>query len=273
MAGHGGGLQVQISGTRHTFGVQSENCHSDDRNYFYCSETFGNFLRSSPSTATVLCPLDLKLKNLISVIIVFVVYNNSFRSNDCDFMSLDETSPNARRSRSILSQNQVIEIFGWKFTADYASGKVRAAVVAKQYGVTAKAVRDIWVGRTWYRETHHLDPSRPDTAKRLMRKIGRPKGARDLKPRTKKIIDGTSKSRDEISCDKLRKLQLAELAAASLHLASNSSLPVDSRARMDATEYVLSEELSANFADPFHGDWPYWERSMGSEEFQVADFL
>lgn len=61
----------------------------------------------------------------------------------------------SRGRRSILTKDQAIEIFGWKFTAGFASGRVSAPLVAKRYGVTAKAVRDIWVGRTWYRETHH----------------------------------------------------------------------------------------------------------------------
>ncbi len=54
------------------------------------------------------------------------------------------------------------------------------------FGVSPKTIRDIWVGRTWYRETFHLDPSRTDAHERLGRHIGRPKGVKDSRPRRRK---------------------------------------------------------------------------------------
>ncbi len=45
--------------------------------------------------------------------------------------------------------------------------------------VSEKTVRDIWTGRTWSRETWHLDTSRNLQLKQL----GRPKGCRDSQPR------------------------------------------------------------------------------------------
>ena len=61
----------------------------------------------------------------------------------------------------------------------------RALALAKIHGVSVKTVRDIWTGRTWYRETYHLDPSKPPMLDRLMKKMGRPKGVKDSKPRKK----------------------------------------------------------------------------------------
>ena len=54
-----------------------------------------------------------------------------------------------------------------------------AAHVSKIYGVSEKAVRDIWTGRTWSKETWHLDASRS----RPLKKMGRPVGRQDTKPR------------------------------------------------------------------------------------------
>ena len=93
----------------------------------------------------------------------------------------------ALKTRAKLSVEQVIEIFQNKGTTATSS----AAVVARQYGVSEKTVRDIWKGRTWCGETWHLDTSRVVQTKR----IGRPKGCKDSKPRKPKA-DG----RDEASC-------------------------------------------------------------------------
>ena len=84
--------------------------------------------------------------------------------------------PSASKPRARLSEAQVIAIFQAK---DSASA---AAKVAMVYGVSEKAIRDIWKGRTWSRETWHLDTSRP-----LQLKLtGRPKGCRDTKPRKRR---------------------------------------------------------------------------------------
>jgi hypothetical protein len=56
----------------------------------------------------------------------------------------------------------------------------KAAVV---YGVSEKAVRDIWKGRTWARETWRFDTSRP----LQLKLVGRPKGCKDRNPRKKRV--------------------------------------------------------------------------------------
>ena len=58
-----------------------------------------------------------------------------------------------------------------------------ALTVASKYGVSAKVVRDIWNARTWYRETLALQPLRADVYERSAKAFGRPKGAKDRKPR------------------------------------------------------------------------------------------
>ena len=82
----------------------------------------------------------------------------------------------ASKPRATLSVAQAITIF-----RDRASS-ISAAEIATCYGVTEKAVRDIWKGRTWSKETGHLDTSRT----RQSKPVGRPKGRKDLKPRKKR---------------------------------------------------------------------------------------
>ena len=97
-----------------------------------------------------------------------------------------------RGRRAVLSREQVINIFRLRNASCSATGSKRdgvgATVVARFFGVSSKTVRDIWVGRTWYRATQHLDPSRADAFERLQKRPGRPKGAKDRKPRTRRFL-------------------------------------------------------------------------------------
>jgi hypothetical protein len=96
--------------------------------------------------------------------------------------------------RAILSRDQVINIFRLRKSSCIATGSnyegVGATIVARFFGVSSKTVRDIWTGRTWYRATQHLDPSRADALERLQKHPGRPKGSKDRKPRTRKFQAG-----------------------------------------------------------------------------------
>ena len=86
--------------------------------------------------------------------------------------------PSAPKPRARLSEAQVIAIFQVKGSASPATR------VAAVYGVSEKAVRDIWKGRTWSRETWHLDTSRP----LQLKLVGRPKGCKDSNPRKMRAI-------------------------------------------------------------------------------------
>ena len=57
------------------------------------------------------------------------------------------------------------------------------------YNVSEKTIRDIWKGRTWFRDTLHLDAARADLADRLQRRPGRPRGSKDVRPRRRKCLD------------------------------------------------------------------------------------
>jgi hypothetical protein len=87
--------------------------------------------------------------------------------------------PNAR-----LTQDQAIDIFNMKSSA------LTAVKIAVSYGISEKAVRDIWKGRTWSRETRHLDT----TSTVVLKKVGRPIGRRDQKPRKKRVVTAPNHS-------------------------------------------------------------------------------
>ena len=94
----------------------------------------------------------------------------------------------ALKTRAKLSENQVLEIFQLK----KGMSTHTAAQVARQFEVSEKTVRDIWTGRTWSSETWPLDTTRVLEHKR----IGRPKGRRDSKPRQHRIRREDSERED-----------------------------------------------------------------------------
>ena len=88
---------------------------------------------------------------------------------------------NVAKPRAILNEAQAVQIFQIKVAANSFMRPCSSAVkIAVLFGISEKAVRDIWKGRTWGSETCHMDPTRPV----LIRKdVGRPKGCKDSKPR------------------------------------------------------------------------------------------
>jgi hypothetical protein len=113
---------------------------------------------------------------------------NAASSNHLDH--LDPSGHNQarikRHGRAILTNEQAQAIFRHKPTAS-TKDRSKASVLSRIYGVSIKAVRDIWVGRTWYRATFHMDHSKPFSPERLEKKAGRPSGCKDSVPRARKI--------------------------------------------------------------------------------------
>jgi len=101
-----------------------------------------------------------------------------------------------------LDINQATAIYRLKFLASTSSSAPDAqvsssALVAAQYGVSSKTVRDIWNRKTWIYATaqpivqEHAssdDPAHIDITSLQLRpsKVGRPKGSRDKMPRARK---------------------------------------------------------------------------------------
>jgi len=81
-----------------------------------------------------------------------------------------------RKCRAKLTGTDVIKIFELKLRSGHATE------VASMFGVSEKAIRDIWTARTWAKETWHLEPSRA----LVIKQTGRPRGRKDSKPRKMK---------------------------------------------------------------------------------------
>ena len=92
-------------------------------------------------------------------------------------------SQESGRPRLLLSNEEAREIFKLQTTHGYPSLHAASVVFAKKYGVSPKAIRDIWTGRSWLEATFSLwnADERP-----VRRTIGRPKGKKDSKPRKSK---------------------------------------------------------------------------------------
>lgn len=101
-----------------------------------------------------------------------------------------KTSIEACKTKAILTDDQAVEIFQVKLANESLDpgdkGKRSARAVGRQYGVSDKTIRDIWTGRTWFRETLHLDKTRADKTYRL-KSPGRPKGSKDKEPRQRSV--------------------------------------------------------------------------------------
>jgi hypothetical protein len=79
----------------------------------------------------------------------------------------------------VLTPQMAVFLYKSKLTNPTLS----AGTIAKLIGVNDKTIRDVWCGRTWARETKHLDPTRRD--KPNPPGAGRPIGAKDKKPRAR----------------------------------------------------------------------------------------
>jgi hypothetical protein len=62
------------------------------------------------------------------------------------------TGAQNKMTKATLTDQDAVEIY----LARYAKGRHDAALLAGRFNVTAKAIRDIWRRRTWWRATRHL---------------------------------------------------------------------------------------------------------------------
>ena len=91
---------------------------------------------------------------------------------------------NLNRTRVVLAHDQVRRIFSLKNQHGCTSLRAASALCARQYGVCAQTIMDIWKGRTWLDTTYDMwdEDERPES-----KPIGRPKGRKDSRPRTKSV--------------------------------------------------------------------------------------
>ena len=158
-----------------------------------------------------------------------------------------------KRSRAILSEAQAIEIFTLKFPKDIITHRLEpsAGKVASGYGVSEKTVRDIWKGRTWRRSTLNLDPSQDaDAPKKRLKQAMRMDACRPEKLQPYRICLNQMClwCSEAARRDQCRKPELNDTAKS-----------------IDFYLFTMSQHSEASEpADPFHSDWPAWERDSDS---------
>ena len=95
----------------------------------------------------------------------------------------------------MLTSQQAVEIFKARPLGDSLTKP--SITLSERYHVSPKTIRDIWNGRSWYKETYMLDKDKPPIAHRLCTRPGRPPGKKDSQPRRKN--DSKSRSNWYIS--------------------------------------------------------------------------
>jgi hypothetical protein len=187
----------------------------------------------------------------------------------------------ACKTRAILTEDQAVQIFtlnmAHKVNMDGQS--ISATAIANTFGVSEKAVRDIWKGRTWQRETMHLNS---DCKQRscILKMPGRPKGSKSLQH---------SDSRHTITPGiqiKMMKLKGTQNHAMSTGVSkSEAKRETPSPTTAPTGSFIIEDSLSSQVLllsfsspnpllcfpeaeqplpghsredDPFHDDWPHW---------------
>ena len=146
-----------------------------------------------------------------------------------------------KKKRTVLSEQDARHIFQNK-PPQGRRDRRHADMLASLYGVSVKTIRDVWNGRTWYRSTCHLDPSKVINLHRLQRKRGRPLGTKDSKPR---VVN-------EVICHMPQPKPSLPAAAGLIEVLRQAP------ASLAGWMYAGSLAVSSGWDDPFHDDWPFW---------------
>ena len=159
----------------------------------------------------------------------------------------------ACKTRAVLTKQQAIRIFEIKLASN--SGGIEqpsAQLTAHHFGVSEKAIRDIWKGRTWIRETMHLDPKRVERVG-LLRLPGRPRKSKQNRgiKANEALPAKQPKSTAFTNPSSLPKQD------------ENSNLLFPMTPIQPDWVWVTWPELeplpeSSTEEDPFHDDWPHW---------------
>ena len=99
------------------------------------------------------------------------------------------------RTRLVLNHKKAREIFQLKECNEFPSLHSGSVLLASKYHVSAKAIRDIWSGRSWLEATFDLWDVKDRPEKKI---LGRPKGKKDSKPRLSKVSkEGANSAQDQ----------------------------------------------------------------------------
>ena len=193
-------------------------------------------------------------------------------------------SVKACKTRAILNETQALQIFQMKVLQNqtHLCKTEYTQKIADIFGVSEKAVRDIWKGRTWRRETMHLEIGCIGNAL-SMKLPGRPKGSKNacnVSKNTDSNIKRTVNSSMSATCA----AQTNDLQSSSTFENSGHESLNEQMSRNTTTPSVQSITLSApeewtipmpmlqfwgqepakplpepsNPDDPFHDDWVHW---------------
>ena len=202
----------------------------------------------------------------------------------------DENFQNAlslRNRRIVLTSDEARAIFMSKPPL-LKNVKVHTTTLAKVYGVSAKTIRDIWVGRTWYRATYFLDDTKAACVERLQKKLGRPRGAKDVRPRTKRMsaleqVESGQKyslgsnfqqnigtlldwSQPKIGDEVKQGLPNFPASSGLKEATDWPSQDFEAQPEQGPVDWAayLANGLGgfSQFTDPFHNDWAFWPNEV-----------
>ena len=155
-----------------------------------------------------------------------------------------------RKARAVLTAEQAVMIFQIKLSNQTVTKRQRISLcsVARSYGVSEKAVRDIWKGRTWLRETALIDPGRP-----------LPVALRSLASAvsTEQISNASAWWDKDQTKSYSNDLTAACLIVADMLVTGKTTTRIES-GRPWSTDEVPPLPESSGTDDPFHDDWRYW---------------
>ena len=193
----------------------------------------------------------------------------------------------------MLKESDAIILYKLKFNASGSKhfAKGRCGPISKLFGISARAVRDIWNRKTWAYATRHLWSSEdsfeqgsdwtessskvlPTTTVfffrrlekrvtvlqvgsgkqselKMMRRVGRPKGSRDKKARVKKIVLAQTILSDHDWAMKSSPHGFCDQTFAYSQKTCTTSNTSDGLSWIDFLRFSAE-------SDPFRLDWPHW---------------
>lgn len=174
------------------------------------------------------------------------------------------------RPRAILNETQAIDIFHIKLAAN-ASMQARPSPVqvAFLFGISEKAVRDIWKGRTWAKETHHLDPTRQVP---MQKRCDRPRGSKGSMPR--KISRHWNLGIEHNPMIPILETDITSIDACAAISSSQQHCDGDVKQRRNSIsisgsidrqlhEWTEGKSKPLKLVDPFRLDWVDWASATG----------
>ena len=203
--------------------------------------------------------------------------SSAFGNTTCEAQLAELTQTPARRPRrksiskrsglprAILTKEQVVSIFEVHLANESlpqrSAGRYSAATVAKNYGVCEKAVRDIWNGRTWFRETNRCRKnsvsckiSSPTSLSQPINAAAAGKKELSTEEECEHIPSGCSSGADDTDCSDHGSVIGDAIASMECDWALLDS---ESEESSDIASFEQADGVE-DFQDPFHDDWPYW---------------